>query len=210
LYGICSGRERPEAWEAGSRPADVFFLKGVVEQLKKSLDLPLELGDPDAGYPLTSLLHPHRCLSLKEGGHSVGIIGEVAPQVLQAFGVKFAKACYFEISRDALLAESANSPNFEMPPSMPDIDRMLNFGVPVGVSVREIVPLLKAGAPPWLSHVSVADVFSGNGDPTKRTVAFKLLFNASQARTSDQLNEACAAMVKSVVDALGARGVEQR
>jgi uncharacterized pyridoxal phosphate-containing UPF0001 family protein len=43
-----------------------------------------------------------------------------------------------------------------------------------------------------------------------RAVAFKLLFNASEPRTSDQLNEACAAMVKSVVDKLGARGVEQR
>jgi hypothetical protein len=72
------------------------------------------------------------------------------------------------------------------------------------------VPLLKAGAPAWLSRISVADVFSGNGDNAKRAVAFKLLFNANEARTSDQLNEACAAMVKSVVDGLGARGVEQR
>ena len=210
LYAICSGRERPEAWEASSRAADVFFLKGTFEQLKKALDLPLECGDPDAGYPLTSLLHPHRCLSLRSGGQSVGVIGEVAPHVLQAFGIKFAKACYFEISRDALLAEPAGSPNFAMPPSMPDIDRMLNFGVPVGVSVREIVPLLKAGAPAWLSQISVADVFSGNGDVTKRAVAFKLLFSATEARTSDQLNDACAAMAKSVVSALGSRGVEQR
>jgi phenylalanyl-tRNA synthetase beta subunit len=210
LYGICSGRERPEAWEAGSRSADVFFLKGIFEQLKKCLDLPLELSAPDPSYALTSLLHPHRCLSLRKGGQSVGVLGEVAPHILQAFGIKFAKACYFEISRDALLTEPANSHNFEMPPSMPDIDRMLNFGVPVGVSLREIVPLLKAGAPAWLSQVSVADVFSGNGDTAKRAVAFKLLFNATEARTSDQLNDACAAMVKGVVDALGARGVEQR
>jgi phenylalanyl-tRNA synthetase beta chain len=210
LYGICSGRERPEAWEGGARPADVFFLKGIFEQLKKSLDLPLELGDPDAGYALTSLLHPHRALALRVGGKSVGVIGEVLPQVLQAFGVKFAKACYFEISRDALLAEPANSPNFEMPPSMPDIDRMLNFAVPPGVSVRQIVPLLQAGAPAWLSRINVADVFSGNGDNSKRAVAFKLFFNATEARTSDQLNDACAAMVKSVVDTLAPRGVEQR
>jgi phenylalanyl-tRNA synthetase beta subunit len=140
----------------------------------------------------------------------VGVLGEISPQVLQAFGIKFAKACYFEISRDALLAEPANSPSFEMPPSMPDIDRMLNFAVPPGVSVREIEPLLRAGAPLWLSRVSVADVFSGNGDSSKRAVAFKLFFDASEPRTSEQLNEACAAMVKSVVEKLGSRGVEQR
>ena len=210
LYGVCSGRERPEAWEAGGRAADVFFLKGLFEQLKKSLDLPLELGAPDAGYALTSLLHPHRTLSLRVNGVSVGVIGEVVPQVSQAFGIKFAKACYFEIARDALLGEPANSPNFEMPPVVPDIDRVLNFGVPLGVSVREIAPRLMAGAPAWLSRISVADLFSGNGDNAKRAVAFRLFFNASEARTSDQLNEACAAMVKSVVDALGSRGVEQR
>jgi phenylalanyl-tRNA synthetase beta chain len=209
LYGICSGRERPEAWEAGGRAADVFFLKGVLEELKKSLDLPLELGDPDPGYALTPLLHPHRCLGLRVRGESVGVVGEVAPQVLQSFGIKFAKACYFEISRDALLAEPAGRPAFEMPPAVPDIDRMLNFAVPLGTSVREIVPLLRAAAPAWLSRVSVADVFAGS-DTAKRAVAFKLFFNAGESRTHEQLNEACAAMVKRVVDALGARGVEQR
>jgi phenylalanyl-tRNA synthetase beta chain len=210
LYGICSGKERPEAWEAGGRAADVFFLKGVFEQLKTSLDLPLDLADPDPAYALTQLLHPHRCLSLRVRGQSVGIIGEVTPQVLQAFGIKFARACYFEISRDALLVEPQGSAAFVMPPTMPDIDRMLSFAAPLGVSVRDILPLLKAAAPAWLSRISVADVFAGAGDNTKRAVAFKLLFNATEARTHEQLNDACAAMVKSVVDALGSRGVEQR
>lgn len=208
LYGICSGKERPEAWETG-RNADVFFLKGVFEELKKSLDLPLELGAPDPAYALTQLMHPHRCLSLRVAGKSVGIVGEILPQVLQAFGVKFAKACYFEISRDALLVDPAQSPSFHMPPGVPDIDRMLNFAVPLGVSVREVLPLLKAAAPAWLSRVSVADVFAGN-DNAKRAVAFKLLFSAAEARTHEQLNDACAQMAKSVVDGLGARGVEQR
>jgi phenylalanyl-tRNA synthetase beta chain len=210
LYGVCTGRERPEAWESGGRAADVFFLKGIFEQLKKSLDLPLELSDPDASYALTPLLHPHRCLSVRHNGQSVGIIGEVSPQVLQAFGIKFAKACYFEISRDALLTEPAGSPAFQMPPPMPDIERMLSFAMPVGLSVREVVPLLQAGAPAWLSRISVADVFAGGGDSAKRAVTFKLSFDASEARTHEQLNEACSAMVKSVVDKLGSRGVEQR
>ncbi len=208
LYGIASGKERPEAWEGG-RGADVFFVKGVVEELKKSLDLPLELGAPDPEYALTSLLHPHRSLSLRLAGKSVGVVGEVLPQVLQAFGIKFAKATYFELSRDALLAEPAGSASFQMPPAVPDIDRMLNFAVPLGVSVREIAPLLQRAAPAWLSRVSVADVFAGN-DTAKRAVAFKLAFSAAEARTHEQLNEACAAMAKSVVDALGPRGVEQR
>jgi phenylalanyl-tRNA synthetase beta chain len=210
LYAICSGKERPDAWEAGGRPADVFFLKGVVEQLKKSLDLPLELTDPDPSYALTAQLHPHRCLSLRLNGQSVGIVGEVAPQILQAFGIKFAKACYFEIWRDALLTEPKGSAAFVMPPSMPDIERMLSFAVPAGISVREVVPLLKAGAPAWLERISVADVFAGAGDNAKRAVAFKLVFNAVEPRTHEQLNDACAAMVKAVVDALGSRGVEQR
>lgn len=208
LYGICSGRERPDSWDV-SRPADVFFVKGLFEQLKRSLDLPLELGLPDSEYALTALLHPHRALSLRLKGSSVGVIGEVSPQVLQAFGIKFAKACYFEISRDALLTEPAGSPAFEMPPVVPDIDRMLNFAVPLGVSVREIVPLLQTAAPAWLSRISVADVFAGS-DTAKRAVAFKLFFSAAEARTHEQLNDACAAMVKGVVEKLGSRGVEQR
>lgn len=210
LYGVCSGKERPEAWEAGSRNADVFFAKGLLEQLITTLDLPLSLGDPDPSYSLTALMHPHRCLSVKQAGQSVGIVGEVRPSILQAFGIKFARACYFELSRDALLAEPRNSAAFKTPPAVPDIDRMLNFAVPAGVSVREIAPLLQAAAPAWLSRLSVADVFAGDGETKPRAVAFKLLFNAGEARTHEQLNDACAAMVKSVVAELGARGVEQR
>jgi phenylalanyl-tRNA synthetase beta subunit len=96
-----------------------------------------------------------------------------------------------------------------MPPAVPDIDRMLNFAVPLGVSVREIVPLLQGAAPAWLSRISVADVFAGS-DTAKRAVAFKLFFSAAEARTHEQLNDACAAMVKGVVEKLGSRGVEQR
>jgi phenylalanyl-tRNA synthetase beta chain len=210
LYGVCSGRERPESWDSGSRPADVFFTKGVLEQLKRALDLPLELDDPDPSYPLTSLMHPHRCLSVRQNGHSVGIVGEVLPQVLQAFGIKFAKAYYFEISRDALLVEPVSSAAFAHPPSVPDIDRMLSFAVPTGISVREIVPLLQASAPAWLERISVADVFSGQGEKATRAVAFKLLFSAAESRTHEQLNEACAAMVQGVVAKLGSRGVELR
>lgn len=210
LYAVCSGRERPEAWEAGGRPADVFFLKGMVEQLKRALDLPLELSDPDPDYALTPLLHPHRALSLRQHGRSVGVIGELAPQVLQSFGIKFAKACYFEISREALLAEPAANPAFQLPPAVPDIERMLSFAVPPGVSVRELVPLLAGAAPAWLERISVADVFSGSGENATRAVAFKLFFSAAESRTHEQLNEACSAMVKAVVTKLGSRGVEQR
>jgi phenylalanyl-tRNA synthetase beta chain len=210
LYGVCAGRERPQNWDGGGRAADVFFLKGVLEELQKSLDLPFELGAPDPSYPLNALMHPHRSLSVRVAGKSVGIVGEVLPQVLQAFGIKFAKACYFELSRDVLLAEPRGSAAYEMPPSMPEIDRMLSFAVPQSVSVKDIVPRLQAAAPAWLSRISVADVFAGGGDLTKRSVAFKLFFDGTEARTHEQLNDACTAMVQSVVSELGGRGVEQR
>ena len=63
--------------------------------------------------------------------------------------------------------------------------------------------------PAWLERISVADVFAGAGDPAKRAVAFKLVFNASEPRTSEQINDA-APPWSSVVDALGRHGVEQR
>jgi phenylalanyl-tRNA synthetase beta chain len=210
LYGVCSGRERPDAWEAGGRPADVFFLKGVFEQLKKSLDLPLDLADPDPSYALTGLMHPHRCLSVRVNGQSVGVLGEVLPRVVQAFGIKFAKVCYFEIWRDALLAEPRGSAAFEMPPAVPEIERMLSFAVPIGTSIREILPLLETAAPAWLERISVADVFAGSAENAQRAVAFRLVFNGNEARTHEQLNDACSAMVKSVVGVLGSHGVEQR
>ena len=87
---------------------------------------------------------------------------------------------------------------------------MLSFAVPHSVSVKDIVPRLQAAAPAWLSRISVADVFAGGGDVAKRSVAFKLFFDGTEARTHEQLNDACGAMVQSVLSELGGRGVEQR
>jgi phenylalanyl-tRNA synthetase beta chain len=210
LWGVCAGRERPGSWDRTGRNADVFFVKGLFEDLRRALDLPFEIGEPDASYPLTGLLHPYRTLSVKIGGASVGVFGEVLPQVLQNFGVKFVKACYFELSREALHAIPRGSASFKIPPSIPHIERMLNFAVPPGTSVREIVPLLHGAAPAWLESIHVADVFEGNPEGANRAVTFRLAFGAAESRTHEQLNEACATMVENVVQRLGSRGVEQR
>jgi phenylalanyl-tRNA synthetase beta chain len=210
LWAVCSGPERATAWDSSARDADVFFLKGVVEHLRSELDLALEIAVPDPAYPIAPLLHPTRSMSLRLDGRSVGAVGEISPAVLQAFGIKFSRASYFEIEQAALLAEPRGRPSFEVPPAVPDIDRMLSFSVPAGISVKEILPLLRGAAPEWLSCVEVADVFEGKGNEAVRAVAFRLWFNAREARTHEQLNEACAKVASNVVSHFGARGVEQR
>ena len=192
------------------RPVDVFFLKGLFHELRRELNLPLDFDDPDPDYPLSGLMHPHRSLSLKLCGVTVGVLGEVLPQVLRNFGIKFARACYFELTCDALLAPPLDGAAFDFPPAMPAIERMLSFTVPSGIKSREIIPLLHAASPAWLESAQVADVFLGKAEGLERAITFRLLFRATEGRTHEQLNEACAAMVEGVVQALGARGVELR
>jgi hypothetical protein len=56
----------------------------------------------------------------------VGILEEVAPRVLLAFGIEVREGL-LPGARQALLGPPRGSSSFVTPPSMPDMERMLSF-----------------------------------------------------------------------------------
>ena len=85
---VLSSPLRPEAWTAGSRAADFFALKGVVEAVLGVLRLQGEfapLGDAIAAFPY---LHPGKSALVRVAGREVGVLGQLRPDVAAAFGVE--------------------------------------------------------------------------------------------------------------------------
>ncbi|MEC8422355.1 MAG: phenylalanine--tRNA ligase beta subunit-related protein, partial [Myxococcota bacterium] len=60
LWAIASGRDRSRAWADRSRPADVYFLKGILAEIATTLGIDLSLGPADPSQPLAIALHPGR------------------------------------------------------------------------------------------------------------------------------------------------------
>ncbi|MCK6520143.1 phenylalanine--tRNA ligase subunit beta [Myxococcota bacterium] len=214
LWMVASGTDRPRAWLDKSRPADLFFMKGVVEELGVALGLTLELGPAEADAPLAILLHPARQASVRLNGAVVGVVGEVHPSVLKGFKVRKGRPVYLELDETALLSATPQAPRFEEPPELHPIDRSLAFSLPPQVEAGSVSEALRAAGPPSLIRVAIVDLFEHDegGVPT-RTFTYALTFQTTkgQALSADEVNAACEAMIAAVEGgALGARGVRLR
>jgi phenylalanyl-tRNA synthetase beta chain len=199
LWAIASGSERPRTWAERPRPADVWFVRGVVEELAIELGIPLVVGPADPEAPLASLLHPNRQLAVRLDGRVVGVIGEVHPTVLAGFKIKAGRPVYLEIDAAALLETVGRRPEYREPANWHPVERNLAFTLPHEFEAGRVAEALRAAGPPWLERVEMVDVFAHEGSGGERTVTYALFYdNQDNARTVDEVNQATEALVRSV------------
>lgn len=211
LWALVWGQDRPRGWDSRPRPADVWTLKGLVEEIGLALGLSLTVGPADPSAPLSSLLHPGRQGAVLLDGAPVGLLGELHPSVLRSFGVKRERPCYLEIDEDSLLAAGRRGVFVEPSPLQP-IDRSLAFTLPHGFSASAVADHLVEAGPDWLERARITDVFHHevDGRPV-RTVTFALRFaGRAPARTTEELNGALSALIEAIHARFAADGVRLR
>jgi phenylalanyl-tRNA synthetase beta chain len=211
LWAVALGSERPRSWAGASRAADALWLKGVVGELARALGVELSLAPLGAEHALAGLLHPRRALAVQQGGVTVGVIGEVHPEVLAGFRIKRGRPVFLELDEAAVLA-APSRPVYREPPTRQPVERDLAFTVPARVEAGHVADALRAAGPDWLTAVTITDRFDHevDGAPVV-TWTFGLTFSAEEAdRTTEALNAACAGLVEAVHASLGGIGVRLR
>ena len=208
LWAVVSGSDRPTTWEDRSRPADAFFLKGLVEEIATSLGLELELGPADPEAPLAVALHPGRQATILQANRVVGILGEVHPGVLKRARIKRARPCYVEIEVEALQAPSHPAP-YADPSAAHPLSRSLAFSLPPRFAAARIVETLRTASPDSLETVRITDRFDHETDGIPmRAITFDLTFdNTDQALTADAVNDTLRTLQQAVLSAHGSAGV---
>ncbi|MCB9680945.1 MAG: phenylalanine--tRNA ligase subunit beta [Alphaproteobacteria bacterium] len=211
VWALCAGPERPATWAGPARPADVWFLKGLVDEIAHALDLPLQVGPADAAQPLSSALHPGRQATVCLDGRVVGILGEVHPEVVARFKLKRIRPCYLELGLVDLCAD-ARPPAFSEPPRVPPVVRNLAFTLPPKVAAGDVADALQAAGPAWLRSVEVVDLFEHVEDGVPmRTFTYALTYaNDDGDRTAEAMNGATEALIAVVDAAFGPAGVKLR
>ena len=211
LWLIVNGSVPAPSWRDKGRPADLYYLKGIVRELGVELRQPFVVGPLGATHALATSLHPQRQADVLLHGARVGVLGEVHPDVCRAFGLKFARPCYLELDASALKLGPRRS-SVELPPSTLYATRMLAFTLPPRVEAIDVVCALRAAAPAWLDQISICDLFEHEERATPaRTVTYALRFSQEGAsRTSDELNATTFHLADAVIAELGARGVKLR
>ena len=206
LWLAAMGAERARTWAGDGRAADVWFLKGVVDELAAELGLDLAVGAADPSHPLSSALHPNRQGVVILDGAVVGILGEVHPDVRERAKLKHGVPVYLEIDAAALLSEGSRA-RFEEPSPLQPVTRNLAFTLPHRVEAGAVQAFLHASGDDNLRRVRIVDHFEhGEG---VRTVTFELTWGDPTV-SAEATNAALQRLIQAVIEQFGDAGVRLR
>ncbi|MEH2082097.1 MAG: phenylalanine--tRNA ligase subunit beta [Nostoc sp.] len=165
-----SGREEPISW---------FEAKGILESVFRQLSLQIEF-QPDRR---DDRLHPGRTASLWIRGNSLGIFGQLHPQLRREKGLPDSVYVFqldLNVLLDSLGEDEILVSTFQPYSTYPASDRDIAFFAPVKISVVEIEKVITKAGKNLLESVELFDEYRGENVPEgQRSLAFRLIYRAS-------------------------------
>ncbi|MCY4162971.1 MAG: phenylalanine--tRNA ligase subunit beta [bacterium] len=133
----------------------------------------------------TAGLHPSRSGAILVDGAKVGVLGEVDPDVLNAYEISEPVA-WLELRLDAVLGSNRGLSAYRAPSRFPSSDIDLAFIVPEEVEAGDVAATIAQAAGETLTSVMLFDVFRSNklGD-SHRSLAYALRFEAADRTLTD-------------------------
>jgi phenylalanyl-tRNA synthetase beta chain len=130
-------------------------------------------------------LHPTRSATLSLGRDAIGAVGEVHPDVLDAYGVE-ERVAVLELNLSVLLANDAKVSVWKPTSRFPSSDLDLAFATPDSVTAEKVEKAIKQAAGSLLVDVALFDVYRGAGLPAdSRSLAYRLRLQAPDRTLSD-------------------------
>ena len=156
-----SGSRAPQAPGEEPRGADIGDLKGIVEALHDALGAPR----PSYRAEQPATRHPHRhpgrtALILDAGGTPYGSLGEVAPGIVQAWGLQ-GRPVDAAIDVDRMLNLMPGDRRSTPVPAAQPVDRDLAVVVADATPVGEVLRVARMAAGPQLVDLRLFDVYRG-------------------------------------------------
>ncbi|MEY4174163.1 MAG: phenylalanyl-tRNA synthetase beta chain [Actinomycetota bacterium] len=130
-------------------------------------------------------LHPTRSATLSLGRDVVGAVGEIHPDVLDAYGVT-ERVAVLELNLSLLLAAEPKVPQWKPTSRFPSSDLDLAFSVPDSVTAEKVEKAIKQGAGNVLVDLALFDVYRGVGvADASRSLAYRLRLQALDRTLTD-------------------------
>lgn len=161
---------------------DFYFVKGTLENLFEML----RIKDIEFSSAHSNLnLHPTRSAKITSKGEIVGYIGEVHPDILDAFDIQ-SRAVYAEIYIDSLLELEKKEKKYIPLPKYPAVERDYAFLVPDDVESKIIEDVFKKYASEILEEFYLFDVYKGQQVKEGfKSYAYKTVFRSKEKTLSD-------------------------
>lgn len=177
-----TGHTQPVAWKQKAVPADIFYLKGVVQQLSRLLGFEAISFAPGKSAGLTD------CLEVAVDGKPIARVGQVAKKALALFDIKqdvfFADINWGLVLK--LVAARKEKPLSELAKQLP-VQRDLALVVPAGTAystLEQTVQKIKLGK---LQSMQLFDVFESEKlGAGKKSLAVSFTFLDNEKTLTDK------------------------
>ncbi|MDH4065596.1 MAG: hypothetical protein OEW19_14460, partial [Acidobacteriota bacterium] len=197
-----TGLATPDHWSGGRRDVDFFDLKGVAEQIGGLFEAELTAVVPPDDSVAARVLVPGRAGVLQAGGHTIGWLGQLAPEVADAHDVPAGDVVYVaELDLDTLSASTPGTTKLAQAlPRFPTAVRDIAMLVDESLSAATVRGTIRSEAPPTLVSAVEFDRYQGTGIPDgKVSLALRLTYQSAERTLTDAEVDAATATVVEVL-----------
>lgn len=184
---------------------DFFDLKGVVELLLHRLGYSVNRTEYRA-QPETGVFGP-RCAEVFVDGRSVGLLGEIHPQVRAAFDLGAGRINVAELRLQPLL-----KPHWELQPmqpisAYPPVVEDLAFEVTEEVTAHQVQQAIRQGGDERLTAIELFDIYRGDPLPVgHKSMAYRLTYQSLQRGLNEkEVSHLRQRIIKTVEGTTGAK-----
>jgi phenylalanyl-tRNA synthetase beta chain len=202
LAFLLTGNFKQATWQqTAQKGGDFFMAKGVLTTLLEGL------GVSDVAYETAMIegFHPGRTALLKLNGASIGVLGQLHPQLTQKYDLEDTAVCQLDLAKilDAVDEELLYHPI----PKYPAITRDLALIVDETIQVSQIEAGIDAAAGELLKKVTLFDVFTGEQvENGKKSIAYNLIYWADDRTLIDEeVQEIHERVIQHLVETIGAK-----
>ena len=204
--GVMSGPRYDANWLSASEPLDFYDLSGALDTAFARMGITVAYQSTE-----DALFHPGRCAEIMVAGGeaaSIGTIGELHPDISDAFDAGPDPVIYFEIRLDDVLTatrhEGATENRFQSLSRFPAANRDLALVVPDSVPASQVQRLIERVR--LVERAELFDVYSGETLPDgARSLAFRIRFRAAdRTLTNEDVNRAVNGLTRVLEREVGA------
>ena len=184
---------------------DFFTMKGVVEEFFDKVGMhKKETYDPNAGKPF---LHPGRQANIIYDGVVVGYLGEVHPDVADAYGIG-TRAYIAVIDMPEIVARATFDRKYSGIARFPAVTRDISMVMPKEILVGQIEHVIEKKGGAYLESYSLFDIYEGAQIKAGyKSVAYSIVFRAKD-KTLEEAD--ITAAMDRILKALEEMGIELR
>ena len=184
---------------------DFFSMKGVVEEFFEKVGLhKKETYDPNAGKPY---LHPGRQANIIYDGKVVGYLGELHPDVADAYGIG-TRAYVAVIDMPEIVERASFDRKYTGIARFPAVTRDISMVMPKDILVGQVEEVIEKKSGVYLESYALFDLYEGAQiKEGYKSVAYSIVFRAKDKTLED--SEVSESMDR-ILKALEGMGIELR